>query len=224
MSSSNFGPEPNFTNPFDRHVARRLRTIAESQRAPAELRHRVFAEIAGQQRWFRWDLLAAGVGGALLSAAAAIIIWIASATTTPLTGASPTAWFDVALSNVMDEAYLQTDRPATLRNWFEAQVSHDLDVPAIPGADLQGGRFAYLGGIRGAAIEYRLNDQPLTYLMVPDDVVDAFANLPDSMVTWMERGHRIVMWRQDGTTRALVAPMPRSELMQIAEHCRRTMI
>jgi anti-sigma factor RsiW len=160
----------------------------------------------------------------VLSAAAAITIWIAAPTTTPRSGESPTAWFDVALSNVMGEAYLQTDRPATLRNWFEAQVSHDLDVPAIPGADLQGGRFAYLGGIRGAAIEYRLNDLPLTYLMVPDDVVDAFANLPDSMVTWMERGHRIVMWRQDGTTRALVAPMPRSELIQIAEHCRRTMI
>ncbi len=228
MSSSNFGAEPNFPDPFDRHLAGRLRRIAETQRAPAELRDRVFAELAaqrlGERRWLRWDLVAAGMGGALLSAAAAITIWIAAPNTAPRTGESATAWFDVALNNVMGEAYLQTDRPATLRTWFEAQVSHDIDVPAIPDADLRGGRLAYLGGIRGAAIEYRLNDLPLTYLMVPDDVVQAFANPPDSMVTWTERGYRIVMWRQDGTTRALVAPMPRSELIQIAEHCRRTMI
>ncbi len=84
---------------------------------------------------------------------------------------------------------------------------------------------AFLGGIRGAAVEYEIDGMDLTYLMVPEGVAaEAFAASSDTMVTWSSQGYQIVMWRQGGGTRALVAPMPTDRLFRIADHCRRTMI
>ena len=218
--------ESYFADPLDRRLAGRLRRIAETQRAPRRLRDQVFADVAAEQldtrHRFRWDLLAAGFGGALVSVAAALTIWLA--TPNPVTVGDDTPWLDIALNNVTGEATFQTNEPAALRTWLEDRVSHDLDVPAIPSAELKGGRLAYVAGIRGAAIEYILNDVRLTYVMIPNDVMDMFAEAGDSMVTWSVRGRRIVMWSQGGDTRALVAAIPRHELLKIAEHCRRTMI
>ncbi len=226
MKPAHPSSESHFADPLDRRLAGRLRRIAETQRAPRRLRDQVFADLAAEQldtrRRFRWDLLAAGFGGALVSAAAALTIWLATPNPAPVRDDTP--WLDIALNNVTGEAIFQTNEPTALRTWLEARVSHDLDVPAIPNAKLKGGRLAYVAGFRGAAIEYTLNDVPLTYLMIPHDVMNMFAAAGDSVVTWSARGQRIVMWIQGGDTRALVAPIPRNELLEIAEHCRRTMV
>ena len=215
-----------FADPLDRRLAGRLRRIAETQRAPLRLREQVFADLAadqpGTRHRFRWDLLAAGFGGALISAAAALTIWLA--TPNPTRAGADTPWLDIALNQVTGDATFLTNEPTALRTWLEARVSHDIDVPAIPNAKLKGGRLAYIAGIRGAAVEYTLNDVPLTYVMIPNDVINMFAEAGDSVVIWSVRGQRIVMWSQGGDTRALVAAIPRDELLEIAEHCRRTMI
>ena len=226
MKPTNPSSESHFADPLDRRLAGRLRRIAEKQRAPQRLRDQVFADLAAEQfdarRRFRWDLLAAGFGGALVSAAAALTLWLAAPNPAPVRDDTP--WFDIALNNVTGEATLETNDPTVLRTWLEARVNHDLDVPAIPNAELKGGRLAYVGGIRGVAIEYTLNHAPLTYMTIPHDVMNMFAAAGDSVVTWSARGQRIVMWSQGGETRALVAPISRNELLEIAEHCRRTMI
>lgn len=231
MKSSHFRKESDHQDPFDRHLVDRLRRIAETQRAPARLREHLFAELAREQfegrRSFRWDLLAASLGGALVSAAAAAVIWFAAPPSAVQSSPelSSTAWLDVAMNKVTGSASMETDQPASLRSWFESQVNHTVDVPAIPDAELLGGRLAFVGGIRGAAVEYRMHDVPLTYLMVPESyVMDMFADALDTLVTGSSQGYRIVMWKQGGATRALVAPMPLEELSQIAEHCRRTMM
>ena len=225
MKRKHRGSESHFPDPLDKRLAGRLRMIAETQRAPRRLRDQVFADLAAEQfntRFrFRWDLFAAGVGGALVSAAAALTIWLVVPNPAQVRDGTP--WFDIALNNVTGEATLQTNEPTALRTWLEARVSHDLDVPAIPNAELKGGRLAYVAGIRGAAIEYTLNDVPVTYVMIPQDVIKMFAEEGASVVTWSARGQRIVMWIQGGDTRALIAQIPRSELLEIAEHCRRTM-
>ena len=213
---------------IDLRLAARLRRIADAQRAPQYLRNRVYAGLAAERftdhrRRFRWDLAGAAAGGAFLAAAAALAIWIAGpANRSELPEES---WVDVALNQVTGPALMHTNQPASLRSWFESQVDYAVDVPDIPEAVLQGGRLAYVGGIRGAAVEYDLNGQVLTYLMVPDGgVMDRLAGHGDTLVTWSSRGYQIIMWKQGGDTRALVGPLPRKDLYQIADHCRKTMI
>ncbi len=227
MKLANDGNHENPADVFDLRLAARLRSIADSQRAPRYLRERIYAGIAAEsfgehRRQFRWDLVGAGAGGAL-AAAAAFAIWLAvPANRPPLQVES---WVDIALNQVTGGAMMQTDEPASLRSWFESQVDYAVDVPDIPDAVLRGGRLAYVGGIRGAAMEYDVHGQDLVYLMVPHgSVMDMLASPGDTLLAWSSRGYQIVMWKQGGGTRALLGPLPQKELYQIADHCRRTMI
>lgn len=214
---------------IDLRLVARLRQIADTQRAPQHLRDRVFAAIAGEhfaekRRGIRWDLIAAATGGAFLSAAAALALWLAVPTTPPAPQQAE-SWVDIALNQVTGAGVMKTNQPASLRSWFESQVNYTVDVPNIPTANLRGGRLAYLGGVQGVAVEYEIGGQDLTYLMVPEgNVLDMLVEQGDTLVAWSSRGYQIVMWKQGGGTRALVGSLPRKEISDIADHCRRTMI
>lgn len=227
MKLANEGNHENRFDVIDLRLAARLRSIADLQRAPRHLRERIYAGIAAEsfterRQRFRWDLLGAGSGGAFLAAAAVLAIWLAVPANRQRLQAE--SWVDIALNQVTGGAMMQTDEPEALRSWFESQVDYDVDVPDIPDAVLQGGRLAYVGGIRGAAVEYDVHGQDLVYLMVPQgNVLDMLASRGDTLVTWSSRGYQIVMWKQGGGTRALVGPLPQKELYELADHCRRTM-
>ncbi len=214
---------------IDLRLVARLRQIADTQRAPQHLRDRVLAGIAGEhfaekRRGIRWDLIAAATGGAFLSAAAALSLWLAVPTTPPAQQQAE-SWVDIALNQVMGAGVMKTDRPASLKSWFESQVNYTVDVPSIPAANLRGGRLAYLGGVQGVAVEYEIGGQDLTYLMVPEgNVLDMLIEQGDTLVAWSSRGYLVVMWKQGGGTRALIGSLPRKEINDIADHCRRTMI
>ena len=226
MKLDNDGNHENRPNVIHLRLAARLRSIADSQRAPRYLRERIYAGIAAEsfaerRRQFPWDLVGAGAGGAL-AAAAAFAIWLAVPVNRPPLQVE--SWVDIALNQVTGGAMMQTDEPASLRAWFESQVDYAVDVPDIPDAVLRGGRLAYVGGIRGAAMEYDVHGQDLVYLMVPHgSVMDMLASPGDTLLAWSSRGYQIVMWKQGGGTRALVSQLPQRELYQIADHCRRTM-
>lgn len=214
---------------IDLRLVARLRQIADTQRAPQHLRDRVFAAIAGEhfaekRRGIRWDLIAAATGGAFLSAAAALALWLAVPTTPPAPQQAE-SWVDIALNQVTGAGVMKTDQPASLKSWFESQVNYTVDVPNIPAANLRGGRLAYLGGVQGVAVEYEIGGQDLTYLMVPEgNVLNMLVEQGDTLVAWSSRGYQIVMWKQGGGTRALVGSLPTKEISDIADHCRRTMI
>jgi anti-sigma factor RsiW len=216
-------------NAISLRLAARLRQIADSQRAPQHVRDRVFAGIAGEQfaerrRGIRWDLVAAATGGAFLSAAAAMILWV-SVPTMPPAQQQVESWLDIALNQVTGAGVMETAQPASLESWFASQVDYAVDVPNIPDASLRGGRVAYLAGVQGVAVEYEIEGKDLTYLMVPEgNVLDMLLEQGDTLVTWSSRGYQIVMWRQGGGTRALVGSLPKQEINEIADHCRRTMI
>ena len=227
MKLHNDRNQENRADIIDLRLAARLRSIADSQRAPRHLRERIYAGIAAEssaerRQQFRWALVGSGAGGAFLAAAAAFAIWLAVPTARPPLQAE--SWVDIALNRVTGGAMMQTDEPESLRFWLESQVDYEVDVPDIPDAVLRGGRLAYVGGIRGAAVEYDVHGQHLVYLMVPQgSVMDMLASQGDTVVTWSSRGYQIVMWKQGGGTRALVGSLPQEELYHIADHCRTTM-
>ena len=216
MKLHNDRNQENRADIIDLRLAARLRSIADSQRAPRHLRERIYAGIAAEasaerRQQFRWALVGSGAGGAFLAAAAAFAIWLAVPTARPPLQAE--SWVDIALNRVTGGAMMQTDEPESLRFWLESQVDYEVDVPDIPDAVLRGGRLAYVGGIRGAAVEYDVHGQHLVYLMVPQgSVMDMLASQGDTMLTWSARGYQIVMWTQGRGTRALLGPLPHTEL------------
>ena len=135
------------------------------------------------------------------------------------------SWLDIAMNHVTGAGVMETAQPASLQSWFESQVDYAVEVPDIPDASLRGGHLAYLGGVQGVAVEYEIAGKDLTYLMVPEgNVLDMLLEQGDTLVTWSSRGYQIVMWRQGGGTRALIGSLPKQEIHDIADHCRRTMI
>jgi anti-sigma factor RsiW len=229
MKPGHQGSDDSRQDAFDMRLVARIRRIADSQRAPQHLRQRVYADLAAQSRgWrrWRWDLIAAAAGGAAFAAAAALVIWLAGPG--PRSESPVESWVDIALNQVAGDGFMQTDQPSSLQSWLESQVDYAIEVPDIPDAVLKGGRLAYLGGIRGAAVEYEVHGRQLTYLTVPrEDVVQMLAERAergDTLVAWTSRGYQMIMWRQGGNTRALVGPIPQSELYEIADHCRKMML
>lgn len=230
MKSFGPGDKENPESVFDRRIVGRLRNLADSRRAPEYLRKRILANLASEQAprrsaWrLRWDLLGAATGGALVTAAAAAMLWFASV---PQAGSNDESvrWVDVAMSQITSPPAIQTDQPASLQSWFVSQAGYQVDIPDIPNAILLGGRLAAVEGVTAVAVDYRLDGVALTYLLVPDlDMISSILQRRENMAMAAAPGYQIVMWNQAGGTRALVAPIPENQLFQIAEHCRRTMI
>ena len=99
MKLDNDGNHENRPNVIDLRLAARLRSIADSQRAPRHLRERIYAGIAAEsfaerRQPFRWDLV--GAGGAFLAAAAVLTIWLAVPANRPRLQAA--SWVDIALN------------------------------------------------------------------------------------------------------------------------------
>ncbi len=108
-----------------------------------------------------------------------------------------------------------------LEKWLEPQVGFRVEIPAIARASLMGGRVAVLDGARGVVLVYDLDGTRLTYFALPTR--DAWSRgLTSEAVTPVSRnGYELAMWTERGATRALVAPMQRVAVLEVAEDCRR---
>lgn len=228
-----FGPDEKDLpeSAFDRRIVSRLRKLAEAGSAPDYLRERVLADLAAEPappkrsvRRLRWDLIGAAAGGAMVTAAAAAVLWFTASPQASQTDES-IGWVNLAMSHVISPTALQTDRPTSLQSWFASQAGYSLEIPDIPEAKLLGGRLTDLEGVIAAAVDYQIDGVALTYLIVPNrDMISSILKRRDDMAMSSAPGYQIVMWNQGGGTRALVAPIPEDQLFQIADHCRRTMI
>lgn len=231
MKSFGPGDETYSESAFDQRIVARLRNLAEAQHAPDYLRGRIFADLAAEQApkrraWHvRWDLIGAASGGALVTAAAAAVLWFATPDPQVLQTDESVRWVDVAMRQITSPPAIKTNRPAALQSWFVSEAGYSVDIPDIPGAILLGGRLAPVDGVVAAAVDYQIDGVDLTYLMVPNrDMISSILERQNNMAMSAAPGYQIIMWNQGGGTRALVARIPQDQLFEIAEHCRRTMI
>ncbi len=198
--------------------------LARLQRAPAPrgLRDRVAAHLSAEtvaarlavrRGGLRW---LAGGGGALLAAAAALVLLI-NGPDVPDHIAEPLV--QEAQRGVTALA-LATDDYSRLQTWFDERLGYTVHVPEISDADLVGGRLTEFGGVRTVAVLYLYHDAPITYFAWPTATVMGREVPGDRIVSGSAAGHVLAVWTERGYARAVVAAMPRSDVMGFAIECR----
>lgn len=206
---------------LQRELGERLNRAGQALAAPRELRERVYAELAAARvseaprpsRW-RWPAMAAGT----LATAAGLFWWFGRPAPSLEGLAQP--FVEEALRDLSGEALSNPD-PQQLVLWFAERVGHAVPVLDIPGAVLTGGNVAHIDGARAAALHYRSQGVPLIYFVVPGTSVMS-RNVPENeMVTLSSRGFQVVLWREPGAVHVVAAPLGRSELVAIAQECRK---
>lgn len=200
----------------------RVRRVGQSQRAPRELRERVYSALAAERvaqtdrrRRRRVGTLALG---ALAAAAVVLLVVLGRPAMTPDRLARP--FVEEVLRDV-PEGIVTAATPERLAMWFAEHIGHAVPVLDIPGAELTGGRIAYLGGVRSAAVHYRMHGLPLIYFIVPGQRLLGRTIADGDVVTPAAQGFEVVIWGEPGAVHAVAAPMRRDELLAIAEECRR---
>ncbi len=202
-----------------RSVADRLRVISNSQKSPGDLRAKVLAAINREEtvapsrtikRFARWPVL-----GGLVAAAAALAIWIGGDPQTGLTGSAVAA----AMQNAPTRDSMVTTESGSLQDWFRTHSIPVFEIPMIENAQLTGGRVIQLAGRQSAAVDFIKDGLQLTYVMAPVSEWLEELSIKDIMML-RSHGHEVALWEEDGTARAVLSPMPRRQLLEIAEQCK----
>jgi hypothetical protein len=75
-----------------------------------------------------------------------------------------------------------------------------------------------MDGRTGAAVEYRIDEQTVSYYVMPEPAEESAAG------TRMFRygshaGYQVVVWHEPGLMHALVASLPKARLVALARYC-----
>lgn len=204
---------------FDREAAL-VRRLGRLQEVPArgELRARIAAALdqrpLPRPRRRRWAI---GGGIAALAAAAALTLLLTRPPMPPDVARPLVAEARIGL----DSQSLTSPDFAAVERWLEDRLGYTVRLPEISDAALVGGRIATLGGVRIPTAVYLVHGMPVSYFALPSgDVMGAPVKSRD-VVAMASNGYHIALWSERGLARAVVAPMPRREVVQIAEECQR---
>jgi hypothetical protein len=107
----------------------------------------------------------------------------------------------------------------TVARWLGRHVPFAVQVPALPNAQLEGGRLCALQGQRGVVLWYHVEGRLISYYIMPrmphDDSVPALSAFHKGA----EAGYRVVAWHEDGLLHALVGALPYERLLGLARVC-----
>lgn len=112
-------------------------------------------------------------------------------------------------------SFASSDR-LQVQRWLNDQVATlAAHLPEIPEARLTGGSILSVGGVTSGAATYELGSRKLTFYIVPGEGPYLRSQLTDMAGP----GAEVVLWRHDGSYRAVVAQMGYLELQEIAKLC-----
>ncbi len=197
-------------------LVRRLGRLA-TVTAPAGLRARIAAalETARPARGRRWAV--AGVSAAL--AAAALGLVVLRPTSVPPEATRPLV---VEARVGLDEAAMASSDLAQIEAWLAERLGYRVVVPDITDATPVGARIATLGGASiPMAVYVYANGMPLSYFALPSGELMGVPVPGRDVLAVSSNGHQVALWTEQGLVRAVVAPMHREALIEIARECQR---
>lgn len=193
---------------------RRLRATVVPDTTRARLERALAAE-RGRRRKRQW--LVAGGGAAVVAAAAALVLLISPP---PMPEAATRPLVVEASAGLLDDAMVSGEL-SHVEQWLGQQVGYAVELPEIDEAVVVGGRVAVVGGTPIPVAFYLLRGTPISYFALPTgDVMGAPVPGTD-VVTVSSDGYEVAVWSERGFARALVAPLPRREMVAIAKECKR---
>jgi anti-sigma factor RsiW len=211
------------------HFMRDMRALGEAvhdaaprERAPAEVRSRLFTAIARARAGMQ-PLSFRRVRPSWVAAAAVLVAIAGGAITAErLLRVAPNDPLSALVADhagTVVGAHIVSSDPAEIGQWLARQVHFAMHVPVLPGARLRGARICIMDGRRGAVVEYEVDQMPVSYFVVPNELTHA----NDADVSGFDRavraGYRIVSWQEPGLLHAMVGDLPESRLASLAEAC-----
>lgn len=196
----------------DRRLGERLARISRTA-APDALRARMQKRIRQDRR----RMFGTWAGAGAVALAATLVILVLGRRPDMRRMAAPFA----TAARATDSASLAmpTNSPAALDAWFSATLGGNVNVPAIAGAELVGGKIETISGRPAAVALYRMHGDPLTWIAVPDSAGGAGVMGRDIRMAETD-GLRVALWREPGGLRAVAAAMPQNDVMAVATECR----
>ncbi|RMG44548.1 MAG: anti-sigma factor [Acidobacteria bacterium] len=201
---------------------------AGGQKAPASLRERILARIAGERALSpmpssetpSWPTWAPVLAAAMLLVASMTILLLRPANRITPRRLAPILIADHR-ETVPDRMQIVTPDRQALLDWFQQRVDFAFRLPATRAAELIGGRLCHLQGRRAALIAYRHAHQRVSlYVFDGRDVEWPEKRLASidgrRFLVSAERGYNLILWRDRGLVYGLVGDVPHSDLLQLA--------
>lgn len=187
--------------------------------APDELRARIAVALRAAGSRSRWrNRWLAGGGIAALAAAAVLAIVIARP---PMPAEVTRPLVEHAEAGFGEDAMTGSDF-ADAERWLEERVGYAVDVPDISNARLMAVKVAMLGDLPTPIAMYvYANGRPVSYFAIPSADVMGFRLPGREVVAVAADGYQVAFWSEKGVARAVVAPMQREVVVEIAKECKR---
>ncbi len=152
-------------------------------------------------------------------ATAAAVILLAT-TQLPRGNALALPLVEAARSQLAQTTMFETGHIRAAESWLEREIGYPVLVPDIPEAVLVGARVSDVGGQRSAIVVYLSRGMPVTYFALPTGQVMGRPVHDRGVISGASDGYEVALWTEQGRTRAIVAPMSRQEVIEIANECR----
>jgi anti-sigma factor RsiW len=209
-----------------RAMAHGISRSAPNPSAPRDVRERLFATLANAraEQQSRANLVRTRSLAAAAAAVAVIAAFGVWQVLTPANGDSLVAPRLVENHRqALHQEGVETADTSAVARWFVGRVPFAVHVPVFSNSELIGARVAEVNGLRGAAIRYRIDDQDVSYYILP-----ASNGLPVTGTTAVQitsqAGYRIASWRDPGLSHALVGSLSGLRLANLARECIRQMM
>lgn len=200
---------------LERALTQRLSQLERAAGCPEPVRVATRAALEARISGGRARFLAWGAG--TLAAAAALVLLAGTPSPMPPSVGMPlVAHARAGLAE--GEAILSSDM-AEVERWLAQRAGQGIRLPPITDATLMGGRVIHLGTVRAAVAFYSLHGAPLAYFVLPSREI--MGRRVGSNVSGASMdGYELALWTERGHARAVVAPMPKKDVMAIAKECR----
>lgn len=202
-----------------RESSRAIHGAASLERAPSDVRGRMFGAVAraraGQRRPLRWrrQAFAAVVAVAVVGA-----VFATADLAPPHRGPDALAALAADHVGALGDARITSNDSAKVERWVAQRVPFALHVPRLPGARLRGARLCVMQGRLGVALEYVVDGIALSYVVLPDGESRPPAGEP-SFAAATRSGYGVVSWHEPGLWHVMIADLPAGELERLAKAC-----
>ena len=207
-----------------RHVSDAIRAAAPRPHAAAELRERLYAALAHSRgaplwRWRQalsrrhpWRLAAGAIALVVAIAWISSPLWRYTASENAIT-----TLVEDHMRALKGEGIASSDS-ATVAAWLARRLPFAMHLPLFPDSELRGARLCLMDGRTGAAVEYRVDGQAVSYYVMPEPTTEV-AERAQTFRYASHAGYRVVVWHEPGLMHALVASLPKARLAALARYC-----
>lgn len=121
----------------------------------------------------------------------------------------------------LHRAVVKSHDAATIQDWLSKRLSIPVHVMEFEETTLEGARLCFVNRRAGAVIIYRLEDELVSYFVMPAGSPAEQEAEARALQHHAEQGYNVITWQASGLQHALVSALPSERLRPLADACRK---